>query len=610
MTGGVPDPLLRPKARLSITVLLLGGIGGLVTLAIAAVLFAGLYAAGSNTMGLLRDSARDSMVALTELTTNHLRPAAVNVHAVAELLETTDLHMTDEMIEKLRMTLLSAPQLRGIGVFLDNGEAIRLGRDRLYFRGTVKEAGFDFDRMKKAMEIHAVNWGAPVWVIELEETVIYAQAPIIIDGVPRGLVVTGISTRELSRYLDELSTSVGTAFIMDSQKRLIAHPRMVSGLQIEHPERDLPSVQDVDDEILQHWVAGEFNPASLLGGDDHDLDAQIVHTDTGDFVILSQELPGLSPQKWTLGVAVSTVQADVFLHRLYRMGLAGVLVLVLTLLALLWLARAIRLPVAALAIASERIRRLDLNPPPLLPRTRISELDDASGAFGRMVTALHSFESYVPRRLVFRIMRDGNSEGLAARTRQVTVMFTDIPGFTTLSEHLSATEVANLLNDHFTLIAGCVDAEDGTIDKYIGDSVMAFWGAPSKQPDHAARALRAARAIAETVRLDNAQRRADGRQEVRIRIGIHSGLALAGNIGAPGRINYTLVGDTVNAANRIEQLGKDVDDSAEVIVLASGDAVEAAELDPTALVSTGSHDLRGRSTPVTVFRVGVEDISG
>ena len=604
MTVAIPSPVIRRKARLSITVLLLAGIGGLVTLAIAAVLFAGLYAAGSNTMGLLRDSARDSMVALTELTTNHLRPAAVNVHAVAELLETTDLHLTDELIEKLRITLLSAPQLRGMGVFLDNGEAIRLGRDRLYFRGTVKEAGFDFDRMKQAMEIHAVNWGAPVWVIELEETVIYAQAPIIIDGVPRGLVVTGISTRELSRYLDELSTSVGTAFIMDSHNRLIAHPRMVSGFQIEHPEKNLPSVQDVDDEILQHWVAGEFDPAGILNGDDHGVEAQIVHTDTGDFAVLSQPLPGMFPQKWTLGIAVSTIEADVFLHRLYRMGVAGVLVLVLTLLALLWLARSIRLPVAALAIASERIRRLDLDPPPVLPATRISELDDASGAFDRMVTALHSFESYVPRRLVFRIMRDGNDEGLAARTREVTVMFTDIPGFTTLSEQLSATEVANLLNDHFTLVAGCVEAEEGTIDKYIGDSVMAFWGAPSKQPDHAARAIRAALAIAETVRADNAIRRTDGRQEVRIRIGIHSGPALAGNIGAPGRINYTLVGDTVNAANRIEQLGKEVDGTAEVIVLASGDTVEAANLDPATLVPTGSHDLRGRSTPVTVYRAG------
>ena len=145
---------------------------------------------------------------------------------------------------------------------------------------------------------------------------------------------------------------------------------------------------------------------------------------------------------------------------------------------------------------------------------------------------------------------------VAVERRDMTVMFTDIPGFTTLSEQLSATEVANLLNDHFTLVAGCVEAEEGTIDKYIGDSVMAFWGAPSKQPDHAARAIRAALAIAETVRADNAIRRTDGRQEVRIRIGIHSGPALAGNIGAPGRINYTLVGDTVNAANRIEQLGK------------------------------------------------------
>ena len=208
-------------------------------------------------------------------------------------------------------------------------------------------------------------------------------------------------------------------------------------------------------------------------------------------------------------------------------------------------------------------------------------------------------------------MRDGSDAGLLPRNREVTVLFTDIPGFTSLSETLDANQVSDLLNHHFSLIAECVDANDGTIDKYIGDSVMAFWGAPSRQNDHAVLALQTVRAIAEKIHADNAKRSAEGLPPIRVRIGLHSGPALAGNIGAPGRINYTLVGDTVNAANRLEQLGKEIDPDAEVIALASGDTVEDARqasgsdgaVDLGRMSVVGERTLRGRATPVTVYRV-------
>ena len=140
-----------------------------------------------------------------------------------------------------------------------------------------------------------------------------------------------------------------------------------------------------------------------------------------------------------------------------------------------------------------------------------------------------------------------------------------------LAEHLSTPETAAFLNDHFRLLAICVEAEGGTIDKFIGDSLMAFWGAPDAQLDHAARACRAARAIAaadrmRTIAIDASK----GVKPVRIRVAIHTGPTIVGNIGAPGRINYTIIGDTVNIAQRIENIAKEhmtADD--EVVVLVS-----------------------------------------
>jgi adenylate cyclase len=162
--------------------------------------------------------------------------------------------------------------------------------------------------------------------------------------------------------------------------------------------------------------------------------------------------------------------------------------------------------------------------------------------------------------------------------------------------------LADFLNRHFGLIGRHVEAEHGTIDKYIGDSVMAFWGAPLSDPDHALHAARAALAIAETLAADNRRRAKKGLAPVRIRIGLHTGLAIVGNVGAPGRVNYTLIGDTVNAAQRLEQLGKSFDDGSDCIVLAS--AALAAHLPPDVpRRAVGDQTLRGMGI-FEVYRLG------
>src|SRR5690606_6211769 len=106
---------------------------------------------------------------------------------------------------------------------------------------------------------------------------------------------------------------------------------------------------------------------------------------------------------------------------------------------------------------------------------------------------------------------------------EVTVMFTDIVGFTTMAETMPAQEVANVLNSHFTLVVDCIEAHGGIVDKYMGDAVMAFWGAPDGDPDHAALACAAALDIMAAVCRDADERRQAGLPPIRVRVGIHSG---------------------------------------------------------------------------------------
>ncbi len=219
-----------------------------------------------------------------------------------------------------------------------------------------------------------------------------------------------------------------------------------------------------------------------------------------------------------------------------------------------------------------------------------------------MLRGLRWFEIYVPKKLVGKLIADDAALPESVE-REVTVMFTDIAGFTGLSEGSPAPMIAEFLNRHFALLAACIEDEDGTVDKFIGDSIMAFWGAPDHQPDHAERASRAARAIAVAIDAENDARRTAGEPPVRLRIGLHSGPVTVGNIGAPGRINYTIIGDTVNIAQRLEQLGKEAEAAAgAVTVLVS--AATAERLGPVfACDSLGGHRLRGRNATIEVFRL-------
>jgi adenylate cyclase len=173
---------------------------------------------------------------------------------------------------------------------------------------------------------------------------------------------------------------------------------------------------------------------------------------------------------------------------------------------------------------------------------------------------------------------------------------------------MPAARTAAFLNDHFAVMARCIEKEGGTIDKFLGDGVMAFWGAPDRQRDHAARAARTVLAISEAIAADNRRRVEDGEPPIKLRIGLHSGTVVVGNIGAPERMNYTIVGDTVNTAKRLEQLGKTLGTAEETVtILVSTETAVALEPTNFRLEPRGAHPVPGRGQPVEVCQMdGVE----
>jgi class 3 adenylate cyclase/copper chaperone CopZ len=219
---------------------------------------------------------------------------------------------------------------------------------------------------------------------------------------------------------------------------------------------------------------------------------------------------------------------------------------------------------------------------------------------------MRRFEAYLPKPLARWVLRNSDTARVASVERQVTVMFTDIVGFTTQAEGRPATAIADFLNEHFALVAECIDAEGGTIDKFIGDAVMAFWIA-SQRLDHELSACRAARAIAHALNLDNARRHARGDFMVRLRIGIHAGPVVIGSIGSPSRMNYTIVGDTVNTAQRLEQFAKGVASDGRHVTAIVSETIAARLPQSFFLTPLGSVSLRGRLESIRAFRLHADD---
>ena len=158
---------------------------------------------------------------------------------------------------------------------------------------------------------------------------------------------------------------------------------------------------------------------------------------------------------------------------------------------------------------------------------------------------------FLSRAVAEAVIRGETEDLRQSRLAEVTVLFADIRGFTTLSENESPQEVVSMLNEFFTLMAGVVFRHEGNLDKFIGDCVMAVWGPPSQHPDDPARALRAALEMQDAVEVLNGSRVAVGKRPIEVGIGVNTGQAVVGYMGSTERHEFTAIGDTVNTASRL-----------------------------------------------------------
>ncbi len=478
--------------------------------------------------------------------------------------------------------------------------------DGMVVRDTVSLVGFPqgMERFRKLQTSHRTFWGELFWSDAQHQPLLNVRTPVrrIDDAFIGGLIAT-VAVGDLS-YLIKQPGQTGQYFILVDHDKVVAHDRLIDprGLNLTE-NRPLPSIKEIEDPVL----AKIFDPRIQSPQVDRALGdlGHVVQVDGKRWMFVYRKLDDYGPEPWLVGQYFPLEEATADLDKLMNGAIVGAATLaaavLLALLMGLRMARSIR----TLTSAAEAMGRLQFDEP-FHRASRLREIDDASTSLDKARGALKWFGAYVPHRLVRRLMELGE-DGVTSRRRNVTVMFTDIVEFTPQAEDLHETETADLLNHHFALVGACIEHEHGMIDKYIGDSVMAVWGGLQRMEDHADAAIRAALAIVKVIREDNALRRADGKTPVRMRIGLHSGPVVVGNIGAPGRVNYTVVGDTVNVANRFEQLGKEFMRAGDdVVLLVSGQtlaAVKDRESLGVVLPKPEFREIRGHEHPVEVYRL-------
>jgi class 3 adenylate cyclase len=349
-----------------------------------------------------------------------------------------------------------------------------------------------------------------------------------------------------------------------------------------------PTEQNRETELLARRIGEEPNQTVIERRGDHLVVARPV--------VFSGERLGEAQIELDLGILVEPVvkesqrQLAALAFAVVLLGILGGIGFVALLVA----------PIRRLHAGVERLADGDLAT--RIPPTSRDEVGELTRAFNKMGESLlqkeriqRAFGRYASDYVLNTLLESPEGSELAGAEREVTIVFADIRSFTRLSEGMKASDVVALLNEIFQLVSDHLLARGGTIDKFIGDSVMAYFGAPVPNPDHAMHAVSAAIDIEQAVAARNQRLGGDG-QRVEIGIGIHTGVVVVGTIGSDRRTDFTAVGDAVNVAHRLEKLAR----PGEILV---SEAVQRRVRGTVELRFEGERQLSGRKEPVHVYSV-------
>jgi len=373
-------------------------------------------------------------------------------------------------------------------------------------------------------------------------------APVRASDKLLGIAAVDITLDGLSEYLSDRRISRNTlSYILDHQGHVIANSEMARTYVSENGQLELQHITSLDSKLtVAAFGARPDGPENLY---DFSYD--------GYEYVGSLSLLPPSFHNWQLFTITPLSDFTSAFQRNNDWLLAlGVVATALQIAIIYLLSGIVSAPLEKLARKVDHIREFEDDGQPRL-QSPVHEIMTLSNAIETLNAAITAFASFVPVGLVRELIHSDQKLQLGGHSRFLTILFSDLEAFSSLSEEVPSQELLLRVSAYLGLATQAVNAEHGTIDKFMGDGVMAFWGAPALLEDHAWRACVTAVRILRGMAALNEQWQAQGLKPLNLRIGIHSDAVLVGNIGSRERLSYTVLGDGVNVAARLEGVNKE-----------------------------------------------------
>lgn len=371
----------------------------------------------------------------------------------------------------------------------------------------------------------------------------------ITDSAGNTLAVIGIDValEELSRFLEAQEVGQnGLVFIVNNKGEMVAFP----GKSLAMAEGD----------SFRPMQVGEVENQAIV-----DAFAEFERGGNGRFTITSSgqryigsftPFPAEFGKDWQIGIVVPESDFIGTIQRTNQISfLMSLAILLLAVAVAVFVARSISRPIELLTEETARIKNFELDHETAV-HSAIREVAELSEAITAMKAGLNTFQKYVPADLVRQLIQTGEEAKLGGQKRKLSVMFTDIADFTAITEGADAEALMEQLSAYLGEVATIILENNGAVDKFTGDGMLAFWGAPLDNPNHARDACKAALDARDRIARLNDQWSNEGLYVFPTRISITTGEALIGNMGSPQRMNYTLLGDNVNLGSRLEAANK------------------------------------------------------